>query len=107
MNSSKWPSTEQSAEKVRGGGDVRASRSDSTMSVAQVEDAPFFKEGLVTYRASPQVPQDHQLKKYIQLVIISVLSLEKSPTGQTNVLLMLLFQLSRKTTLIISLNSHS
>lgn len=76
------------------------------MSVAQVEDAPFFKEGLVTYRAPPQVPQDHQLKKYIQLVIISVLSLEKSSTVQTNVLLML-FQLSRKTTLIICLNSHS
>lgn len=106
MNSSKWPSTEQSAEKVRGAGDVRASRSDSTMSVAQVEDAPFFKEGLVTYRAPPQVPQDHQLKKYIQLVIISVLSLDKSSTVQTNVLLML-FQLSRKTTLIICLNSDS
>lgn len=61
------------------------------MSVAQVEDAPFFKEGLVTYRAPSQVPQDHQLKKYIQLVIISVLSLEKSSTVQTNVLLMLFF----------------
>lgn len=107
MNSSKWPSTEQSAEKVRGGGDVRASRSDSTMSVAQVEDAPFFKEGLVTYRAPPQVPQDHQLKKYIQLVIISVLR-KQSSTGQTNVFLMFLFQLSKKTTLIIiCLNSHS
>lgn len=71
MNSSKWPSTEQSAEKVKGGGDVRASRSDSTMSAVHVEEAPFFKEGLVTYRA-PQAPQDHQLKKYIQLVISSV-----------------------------------
>ncbi|XP_046671592.1 uncharacterized protein PF11_0207-like isoform X2 [Homalodisca vitripennis] len=63
----RWPCSQQGSERGKGG-DMKPSLTNSTTSLAQAEDTPFFKEGVVTYRPSEPIQESH-LKKYIQMLL--------------------------------------